>query len=362
MTQPVKAFCQQRIAAGDPKHLKVQKAIFAASCGVPKIAHDERLYENRYLVSDILRFRAAAAVVAYATEIVWSRWRVDPARINDVDAFECFVLKELQNWQRLISPTWFSYGSLRRTVMNLPGGVPARLLPMLAQKYLKKPITDRVVLTTLLLATEYLDLLNGPAPTEELRSAAFARVENVELFMHATRQEIADAVVRVGEALQTNLSLRRTADIQQAVAFLLEYPYPHQGRLGGLARKSIKWHRNRGWEQITGGHDGDMDRNQMTQKPPIDLPDSKGIRLLESAGEIYDEGARMHHCVARFVDHAITGRHYIFHVDYACSRATVMVDPSGRIVEAQGPCNQENVASRYGRSVLQAWGKRLEHR
>ena len=65
----------------------------------------------------------------------------------------------------------------------------------------------------------------------------------------------------------------------------------------------------------------------------------------------------MNNCVASYARSAVRGLCYLFHVDHAATEATIEVDRAGRVVQAAGPGNRMNAASRWGRRVLSRWGK-----
>jgi hypothetical protein len=46
----------------------------------------------------------------------------------------------------------------------------------------------------------------------------------------------------------------------------------------------------------------------------------------------------------------------LFHVEYNGQRASVEVSRAGDVVEARGPCNEDNDAARYGAAILSRWG------
>lgn len=92
------------------------------------------------------------------------------------------------------------------------------------------------------------------------------------------------------------------------------------------------------------------------QRPPIPPPEHPGITFLSTSTQIFREGANMHHCVATRIPYARDGRAYLFHVDHGGARATIEVDRNGVVVEAQGPCNRDNVAARFARAVFARWG------
>jgi len=92
------------------------------------------------------------------------------------------------------------------------------------------------------------------------------------------------------------------------------------------------------------------------QEPPIPAPRHPGITFLSTTMAIFREGARMHHCVATRIPDALDGSAFLFHVEHAGARATIEVDSDGDVVEAQGPCNRDNAAARYARAVFARWG------
>ena len=90
--------------------------------------------------------------------------------------------------------------------------------------------------------------------------------------------------------------------------------------------------------------------------PPIPPPDHGAVTFLSTTTAVFREGARMHHCVATRIPLARSGASFLFHVEHEDGRATVEVDAHGEVVEAQGPCNRENFASRFGTALLSRWG------
>jgi len=69
----------------------------------------------------------------------------------------------------------------------------------------------------------------------------------------------------------------------------------------------------------------------------------------------------MNHCVGSrsYIEKAVNGSCYIFHLDYQDQTATVEVDRWGNVVQANGPSNKANVASAYGSKALDDWGHQL---
>ncbi|MBI4516716.1 MAG: PcfJ domain-containing protein [Deltaproteobacteria bacterium] len=146
--------------------------------------------------------------------------------------------------------------------------------------------------------------------------------------------------------------------MQRLVWFLSDWPGLHNGDLGGLASKAIRWHRQLGDPREVVAMLG-LRESCQTMPPPIPLPATKGIRFLATVGEIVVEAERMHHCVAFHAEAAVYGRLYIFHVEHAGAHATIEVTDHAIITQAGGPRNSHNVAVTWGREQLAEWARRL---
>ncbi|MCR9296504.1 MAG: hypothetical protein NXI32_27655, partial [bacterium] len=159
-------------AKADPNIYGVQKAVFAACLGDVDLLHESEFYEDKYLVRDIQRYRAAASIVPIARQLVASHseqadFRAEvatardghdgtnehlerePPRDEDAEEEPCSldsVLQKLADWQGLYSPTGMPYRSLSRTLMQLPGGIPCGLLYELHHLRLVRPMTSRLEL------------------------------------------------------------------------------------------------------------------------------------------------------------------------------------------------------------------------
>jgi PcfJ-like protein len=323
----------------DPMILEVHKKVLAATYqgASPLIAHPW-LYrrEHRFIVQDILNHRAAA-VAAGATvmdEVCGRRFRIKKA------------LARMAEWRGIFSPTGQSYRTLDRTLMNLPGGVPAWLVYSLSRFRLERPLTKRVELITTALAS-YTDLNRS-------------KRHNFLLFHRAQETEIKEALQLVADHTRNHYSSRRTRDLRALVLFLGDYPEPYHGTLVGLARKSMQWHEHL---QRTPPRPGEGSYPAATPvvKPPIELPASPAVTFLETAGALYEEGEHMRHCVGSYASRAVKGAAYFFHVEHQGGEATVQVDAlSGRVIQTHGPRNKRNRASVWGRKILTEWGRGLQ--
>jgi PcfJ-like protein len=296
----------------------VHKSLFTNCFGyrVPLIAKSPAFYDNRYLVGDVITHRAAAIACVLT---------------DSIDNLEC--------WQGFFSPTGRPYRSLNRTLMALPGGMSPILVGRLRDVELERPILDRV---------------------ELIVAVAGRDSHNRRVFMHAQRGDIKEAFRRVSEKIGGNL--RGTQSICRFVNYLMDYPDLHHGKILGLANKAIHWHRQGSQEQERQRVLSRFGPEKPTAPPPIQLPTDRHIRFLSRVSEVSEEGRVMKHCVGsrRYVEKAVNGSCYIFHLDYLDQAATVEVDRWGNVVQAQGPLNQDNAATAYGSNALNNWGHQLK--
>ena len=93
--------------------------------------------------------------------------------------------------------------------------------------------------------------------------------------------------------------------------------------------------------------------------PPIPTPADSAVHLLQTVEEIVREREQMDHCVATCVPNALNGHYFLFHIEHDGESATVMIRRDGRMVEAQGPRNRQNGASRWGERRLADWARSL---
>jgi hypothetical protein len=345
------------LAQVDPAVHQVQLIALRIAGRVPSLAQEAALFREPYILKDILTYRAAAIAFAYLQSDLWrppvrGAEEGEAPEERDMEASEAPVqelLGAMADWRGLFSPDGRPYRSLNRTLMNLPPDVPPELVCQLSRIRLERPVLDWLELTTLMLYVSATD--TGPPE---------AGLTRFRIFHHATAAEIADAVRRIGTCTNRALHPERPDDLRFVIRYLCDHPEPYHGNLPGLADRVIRWHqraheRERLERRIDrlGGH------NQAAVRPPIPLPAVPGVTFLGTVGEIVEEGARMHHCIATRAEDALHGRCYLFHIDHQGERASIEVSPEGGITQAQGPHNTDNVAVSWGAALLRAWGASL---
>jgi hypothetical protein len=372
----VHAQWKRLIGLADPHIVTVQRAIFAATRGSAKIATEDELYKDWWLVSDIVNYRAAAVAAQQVQDLMWIRWHlqkrrrekqleespqyaalmtladslgvnltIDMSLVDRPGDFEPRANKEcleaLHDWRTLFSPTGQSYRSLDRTLMNLPGGIPAGLLKHLAYIELERPVTNRLELLFMLHAVRY--------------SGNDGMKENWCIVEHARAPQIKEAIRRVANFTHNELSHRRANDVKFLASFLADYPNRHNGNVVGWTDRAIAWHRDEQVQEIE-KQVNLMGEDTKVAPPPIPLPEIPEITFLSDVRAVCEEGASMHHCVASYARNAVSGRCYLFHVERNGDRATVEVDYKGRVVQAHGPGNRRNNVATWAKQKLKAWG------
>jgi hypothetical protein len=333
----------------DQKIIDIQRKVFAANFWVSRLLMNPHFFEvaNRFLLEDIVRYRAAAIAVNVFGDDVSNSLRaqkngyISPASFMGIlelgsDEIQS-VCDTIQNWRSLFSYNGKTYPNLNRTLDHLPGGVSSNLLPYLARYRLPRVFNDRVELIVTLLA----------------EGCNFRH--NRHVFQFATRAEIVQAMNKVSSALQRPLSHRYTANLDTFVRFLSDYPDPHRGSILGLADKAIAFH-----EEIASNAyfppSADLGANEMA-RPPIPIPSAPGLRFLDTSEAIYNESVLMEHCIANYIEPARQGKCFLFHYEHGNESASIEVSAHGYVTQAYGPRNSDNAAARRARVLLSRWAR-----
>jgi hypothetical protein len=366
---------QRLLSRADPTVLAVQRAVFAATFGDAPLFGEPALYQDPFLVRDIVNYPAAAVAVrnswALARDLPLRRLHhsAEARELRDLasrlglevrllaglaqDPDPASQIQRLADWKSLFADTGESYRSLNRTLMNLPGRLPHRQVCNLRLVHLERPLEERLELLALVLYGS-LRCAREAAFDGALEGAREERPDHTHLFQHAKASELREGMARLAEHLRSPLRPGKSADVKQFVQFLADYPEGHAGNVVGLTERTVRWHRDRQQEQMDAmrrQHGADT----LTRPPPIPLPDLPGVRFLDTVGGICAEAERMSHCVAAYIDLAVMGNCYLFHVEYRGEEATVEVGFEGKVRQAQGPRNQRNQAARWGKRALNRW-------
>ncbi len=248
------------------------------------------------------------------------------------------IFKYCENWMCLFSDNGKTYRALNKTLMNLPPQISEDIVCQLPKYHLHKPLTERLEFLVYFLSDEpYHQRIYRNSSSEQIKKA-------FKLYCEHFNQKITYATTKIYDFL----------------LFLDDYRSEYNGNIVDLTKRAIKWHNEnlRDFDNFTDfSYTGNLD--EKTAQPPIALPVNDNIRFLSTAKDIIDEGRLMRHCVATYIDQAITGQSFLFHIDFNGEKATAEIDRNGVIRQIKGVENKHNIACDYGMLVFNEWCKKF---
>ncbi|MCX7736127.1 MAG: PcfJ domain-containing protein [Candidatus Kapabacteria bacterium] len=249
------------------------------------------------------------------------------------------VFEEAQNWMNLFSYNGKTYRALNKTLMNLPPQIPEGIVCMLQRLHIHKPLTERLEFLLYFLSDlPYHQRIYRNSNSEQIKAA-------YKIYCNHKDQKVTYSTTKLYDFL----------------LFLDDYREDYHGNIIDLTKRAIKWHEeyyNRDLEHFSDYSYIDyLDRE--TAKPPIPLPKNENLKFLATAEEIFEEGNVMRHCVATYIEQAVSGQCYLFHIDYNGEKATAEIDRFGFIKQIKGVENKHNSACDYGMLALKEWSKKL---
>lgn len=353
-----------------------------------------RAFEDPYIQNEIMTYRPAAWLAGMPEDFIGS-FAYDPVHTQILQELGKSLTKGPGVFGRFYDAFWtpetFSaawrrfFGmdnrSARRTLAQMPSKTGTAIYTGLAalnrRVPLRAPIFDRLVLIFYAALDSHLTLHNDayaldngmimpPCPirysSDELRNfdrEIFHRTQYIQ------REELEAAVWRFLEITGEHTAQIKARHVRRTAQYIADYlnDYPPASafaNLTALMHDAIEWH-------DTLPHFAMVDNRSDDEPvvPPPTLPDPKNgtgtIRFLGTVGDIRREGNAMHHCVGShaYLDMALAGQGYLFHVEYKNEVATAHVSASGQVIQIYGPCNEKNAACHWGASVLKRWGKSL---
>jgi hypothetical protein len=319
--------------------IDVDPAIAAVAAARPTpFVCSRGVLDNAYLLGDVVKFRAAAAAVAFVEDLAGSDANVP----EQTDAWAY----RLRDWRSLYVSTGSVARSVNRTLAQYGEAVAPELLWGLRH----------VVITAPLPSLRHVEVLGGLGALNDGDVAdtpvrlVDARLQ--EIVLRASSRQLGAALVLVDEAdaaiFSSPIAAIRLAEVLTSVPLdQLQQAQDRRVRFADLLEEAL--HSLREVLKI----------DTETIAPPIPLPSSPGIRFLATVGAIQREGVDMDHCVATRAPRALAGDSYLFHIDHEGARATAEVSRAGAVLEVRGPNNGSNVAVRYARVELRYWGARL---
>jgi hypothetical protein len=374
----VKVQWERLLSGASPLIVQLQKKVFCASHNpTAKSMFIPEIYEDKYVVSDVMNYRGAAVALQMLDDLTVSprvrKIESDPSFLKVSEELKHLGLSErlqlnvkedvsgmsgaravdyMRNWQILFAMNGSPYRALNTTLQNLPGNVPPSFLVNLRYGRLLQPIFDR---SPLILACSYFGIISGPMygmidPETEKKLDL--------IFLRATTSDVKKAIAMVARANHDVHSPRRSRHIYSLVNYLLDTPDINSTTLVGLTKAAIRYHREE-LEKHRSQEQKRVNLDARTAVPPIGFPTISGVRFLSTVGDIFEESAEMNHCVYSYATPAVSGEHYLFHVEKNGSSATMQVSPSGEILQCLGPRNRSNYATNWAKKAVRPWSKEL---
>lgn len=315
-----------------PKDVElVARKMWSSALSDAEVLHYPELYqeEHAFLYRDLIQFHAARLAMLKVHVFASFNHR-ELEMQGKTNAHHTAVLKDLCDWRKWFAPT-VPNKALNKTLDKLPVGISPRQIVRMSVMHLEKPITTRLHISFALSGSEH-----------------YHWGLHERIVLSASDELIKAAAEAIGRRLTAKSKLR---DISDTVNLILDYPQAFTGDLLGLARRSAAWH-----EETHTKIERGLSDNHLLPVPNIDLDHLKeqGITLLATAGDVYEEGKRMHHCVGSYASKAAEGHCYLFHVEYNGERATIEISPRGYALQGYGPTNAKNAACEYGAKQLEA--------
>jgi hypothetical protein len=333
----------------------------------PRVAHDIMAY-------------SAASIAAASIDTLLSH----PSAENGLEA--------MRSWPALFSPDGAAGRSLRRTLMNLPRGIPPAVVVRLKALPLQRPLTRILEFMVTVIASTRWSKETG-------RPSLMPPSANRRILVNATEGELAAVWHDMRTVGVLPPCSRISIPLVRKMAwYLIAYPKPYSGRVMGLWRRSLAWHRARlaqspagrvrprtragmtpqdeaadrhahghvwtwllgaGTDEIPQGVE--LSNSTRVARPAWTLPAYPGMTFLETVGAIREEGDWMCHCVGlpAYLTLAMAGHCHFFHVEHQGEHATIQLSRDGSIISIKGPRNAQNEACTWARNALILWRQSL---
>ena len=256
--------------------------------------------------------------------------------------------------------------SMRKTLSQYTGyGLGWQfMLPLMdLRDYITEPITSRLKLLALwAIARNQHGRDTKVALMNVLNRSTDAEMKRAVEIAHEQRRQAFD-----DDSIYHKLDFRRTKYIQTTFSWIfdvareMDADQVSERKITGLAKESVDYHRN--LERYRREQRLEWERRNAkllaskTALPPIDLPDEKGVRFLDTYKSIREEGEFMGHCVGGYASSAVNGQGFFFHIEIDNSHATAQVTRDGNLYQVHGPGNRHSKAVDYGKKVLLDWVK-----
>lgn len=348
------------IAEFDPEIAELHRKLYSVAKGSGYwkrriIEIIENREENKYLIKDMIKYRAARTAVLMCHD------------------------DNYKNWRSIYSFDGTINTSLNKTLNNMPGSIVYYRLFGLANITLPEPATTRLRL----MAYAYLGSVKINRVYDSFANIMIGEGDDIhnyiDVIKRSSEEDIRKAVKYVWSFCPSYNTgdFRKWKGIEHAFGIIFDYPHDLVGEwdIMGLAKRAEKYHfdeeqrlaaeeraRQARWRAQNEKQRKELEviSRSNTALPPIPLPENESIKLLDSYNEVRAEGALMAHCIAMYAEKAVRGGCYLFHVNYKGEMASVEVSPDGYVRQSYGPRDSSNKASEYAHRTLSQWAKKLQ--
>jgi len=345
------------VQKADPTVLSVLKkyiSVRGPKNRIPQILRTENIYNHKHIVNDLIKYNA----IHYVIENAEFEYSTGEEKIH-FTIYRNASLTNHNNWRCCFSNSRETYRNLNKTLDCFPRTIPGSFINIISNYHFKEPVTDRIKLIALCCALEN-DTDRDNINFDCIENSSESQIRKAFKIFKKNYEKL--------HKLKYPRTLRGMRGISDLITYIFDYPEKHNGEIVGLLEKSHKWHREQqairearlAQQRLIYEKEREEKMNTKSSLPPIDLPKDENIIFLSNGKEIVDEGVKMKHCIGNYVDMAINGDCYLFHVDYKDQQASIMVNSEGRVVQSYGVLNVINEASEWAKVKLEAWGRKIK--
>lgn len=280
------------------------------------------LMNDEYLYNDFMKFPACVYAAIYTSKGGTYSFFNHISSTKKETRIETFK----KNWMYLYSKKHELNGPLKKTISNMPRGLPENIVEEIADTNVKSTMIGKAKIIMSIYEKrandQNIDIINKSSNDEILRVARMARRRDLPF------------------------NMRKTSAIIDFKRYLMDYPNRYHGDLKGLFLRSYRWHSDP--RNIKSNHS--YPDTACFPIPPWGNIDTKegSIKYIPTVGDLKIEGVRMRHCVAGYTPYCMSGKSFIYRVDFKKDSATMEVGSNGVVRQIQGPANKKNDACSWG--------------
>jgi len=243
----------------DDNILDVHRAMYAHVFTQPEVLDNSDLYKHDNLVKDIQDYQACAKALQNLDSLgkrFLKRTRVNnlpnPLSMGDIDLtnsssdvidsywpesdydFKFNLLED--NWRRFFSYNGEMYDELNKTIEDLPGNLPHRLVSKLSQTKLKRSLTNRLEFLTYILAVARF--LDTGRDQDYLTPFMFAKENNIKKAIDLyNKKEMGEHQNKYSD--HNDLGYGKTSHIGHFIKFVIDNSVITEGNIIELTNNAI---------------------------------------------------------------------------------------------------------------------------